>query len=95
MNFSYFDQLTVSKLAASFGNTSATYKFYWLLPILELVEDGQGNHIKSHLFARMIGNAWYAVIFFYVFFWELGSDTTSTLYRSMKCLRGTLCKISL
>ena len=68
MNLPYSDKLSVSKLAASFGNTSATYKFYWLMAILELVEEGQTTIPKRHLFARMIGNAWYTVNYFHVSF---------------------------
>ncbi len=68
MNLPYSENLPVSKLAASFGNTSATYKFYWLLAILELVEEGQTTIPKRQLFARMIGNAWYTVNYFHVSF---------------------------
>lgn len=68
MHLSYSDKLPVSKLAASFGNTSATYKFYWLLALLELVEEGQLTIPKRHLFSRMIGNAWYTVNYFHVSF---------------------------
>lgn len=68
MNLPHSNALPVSKLAASFGNTSATYKFYWLLAILELVEEGQLTIPKRHLFARMIGNAWYTVNYFHVSF---------------------------
>ena len=68
MNLPYTAHLPVSKLAASFGNTSATYKFYWLLAILELVEEGQETLPKRQLFARMIGNAWYTVNYFHVSF---------------------------
>lgn len=68
MNLPHSNALPVSKLAASFGNTSATYKFYWLLAILELVEEGQVTIPKRHLFARMIGNAWYTVNYFHVSF---------------------------
>jgi len=68
MSLPYSDKLPVSKLAASFGNTSATYKFYWLLAILELVEEEQLTLSKRHLFARMIGNAWYTVNYFHVSF---------------------------
>lgn len=57
MNVPYSDKLPFSKLATSFGNISATCKFYWLLAILELVEEGQTTIPKRHLFARMIGNA--------------------------------------
>jgi hypothetical protein len=60
--------LPISKLAASFANTSATYKFYWLLAILELVEEEQEIIPKRRLFARMIGNAWYTVNYFHVSF---------------------------
>lgn len=68
MNLPHSHNLPVSKLAASFGNTSATYKFYWLLAILELLEEGQTTIPKRHLFARMIGNAWYTVNYFHVSF---------------------------
>ncbi|WP_291131168.1 HNH endonuclease domain-containing protein [Flavobacterium sp. UBA7682] len=68
MNLPHSNALPVSKLAASFGNTSATYKFYWLLAILELVEEGLLTIPKRHLFARMIGNAWYTVNYFHVSF---------------------------
>lgn len=41
MNLSYSNDLPVHKLASAFGNTSATYKFYSLLDIIELLEEGQ------------------------------------------------------
>ena len=68
MNLPLAGNLPVSKLAASFGNTSATYKFYWLLALLELVEEGQLTIPKRHLFSRIIGNAWYTVNYFHVSF---------------------------
>lgn len=68
MNLPHAGNLPVAKLAASFGNTSATYKFYWLLAIIEQVEEGQTTIPKRHLFARMIGNAWYTVNYFHVSF---------------------------
>lgn len=68
MNLPHSGILPVSKLAASFGNTSATYKFYWLLALLELVEEGELTIRKRHLFSRMIGNAWYTVHYFHVSF---------------------------
>lgn len=57
MNLPHSESLTVYKLAASFANTSATYKFYWLLGIVELVEEGKTNFTKREIFARMIGSA--------------------------------------
>ncbi|MGL2965866.1 HNH endonuclease domain-containing protein [Flavobacterium sp. XGLA_31] len=68
MNLPNSEQLPVSKLAASFGNTSATYKFYWLLGIVELVEEGETTIPKRKLFARMIANPWYTVNYFHVSF---------------------------
>lgn len=60
--------LPVSKLAASFGNTSATYKFYWLLAIAEAVEQGNTTISKKELFSRMLSCAWYTVNYFHVSF---------------------------
>lgn len=65
------NHLPVNHLAACFNNTTATYKFYWLLSILQEVETG--NHLipKRNLFARMISNSWYTVNYFNVSFGKL------------------------
>jgi hypothetical protein len=60
--------LPVNLLAACFNNTSATYKYYWLLSILQEVENGNLKVSKRNLFARMISNAWYTVNYFHVSF---------------------------
>lgn len=60
--------LPVNLLAACFNNTSATYKYYWLLSILQEVETGNLNVSKRNLFARMISNAWFTVNYFHVSF---------------------------
>ena len=62
------DDLPVNLLAACFNNTSATYKYYWLLSILQEVENGNLKVSKRNLFARMISNAWYTVNYFHVSF---------------------------
>lgn len=64
----YSADLPTAKLAASFGNTSATYKFYWLLSIIEMAEQGETHLKKKALFSRMIANAWYTVNYFHVSF---------------------------
>jgi hypothetical protein len=64
----YSADLPTAKLAASFGNTSATYKFYWLLSIIEMAEQGETHLKKRALFSRMIANAWYTVNYFHVSF---------------------------
>jgi hypothetical protein len=64
--------LPVEKLAACFNNTSATYKFYWLLSIVDALEARIESEVttipKTELFARMISNAWYIVNYFRVSF---------------------------
>lgn len=62
------NSLPVNLLAACFNRTSATYKYYWLLSILQEVESGNLNVPKRNLFARMISNAWYTVNYFHVSF---------------------------
>lgn len=60
--------LPVNLLAQCFNDTSATYKFYWFLSILQQVEDGNFTPKKTDLFAGMISNAWYTVNYFHVSF---------------------------
>lgn len=60
--------LPVNKLAAVFKNTSATYKFYWFIAIIELVEEGHTLIPKQKLFSRMISNSWYTLNYFHISF---------------------------
>lgn len=60
--------LPVNKLASAFTSTSATYKFYWLIAIIELVEEGNEKIKKRKIFTRMISNSWYTVNYFHVSF---------------------------
>lgn len=60
--------LPVNLLAACFNKTSATYKYYWLLSILQSIENGCLIIPKRELFARMISNAWFTVNYFHVSF---------------------------
>lgn len=61
-------KLPIHHLAACFNNTSATYKYYWLLSILQSVEHGEVRIEKRRLFARMVANAWYTVNYFHISF---------------------------
>ncbi len=61
-------ELPVNLLAACFNNTTATYKFYWFLSILQTVERGESIIFKKDLFARMISNAWFTINYFHVSF---------------------------
>jgi len=60
--------LSIDKLSSVFTSTSASYKFYWFLSILELVEEGNIYIAKKKIFARMISNSWYTVNYFHVSF---------------------------
>src|SRR5690554_5736623 len=68
MNLPIYKNLPIQKLASVFNSTSATYKFYWLLAIIELLEEGYTKQDKRQLFARMISNSWYTVNYFHVSF---------------------------
>lgn len=61
-------ELPVNLLAACFNRTTATYKFYWLLSILQAVQNGKSKVPKRELFSRMISNAWYTVNYFNISF---------------------------
>jgi HNH endonuclease len=60
--------LPINLLAACFNKTSATYKFYWLLSVIQEVEQGNVLIPKINLFSRMVSNAWYTVNYFHVSF---------------------------
>lgn len=68
----YDKNLPIEKLAACFNKTVATYKFYWLLSIIDALEariEPKSTMIpKKELFARMISNAWYTVNYFHISF---------------------------
>jgi len=68
MDLPHSQYLPVNKLASVFSSTSATYKFYWFLAILELVEEGNIKISKKKIFSRMISNSWYTVNYFQVSF---------------------------
>ena len=61
MNLPHSEHLPTSKLAAVFASTSATYKFYWLIALTELVEEGHYEIPKRKIFTRMISNSWHTI----------------------------------
>jgi hypothetical protein len=74
--------LPVHLLAACFNNTSATYKYYWFLSILQAIEHGHTTVDKRDLFAGMVSNAWYTVNYFHVSFGK-----QDKLQRAIEALR--------
>jgi hypothetical protein len=68
MNLPISINLPINKLASVFGSTSATYKFYWLIALIELVEEENIEIPKRQIFARMIINSWYTINYFHISF---------------------------
>lgn len=58
-------RLPIEHLAASFSNVTNSYKFFWLLAILDhLKETGETTISIDHLVARMIAGVWYPSNYF-------------------------------
>ncbi|QNL47890.1 hypothetical protein H8S90_13785 [Olivibacter sp. SDN3] len=85
-HFPINNDLPIHHLAACFNNTSATYKFYWLLAILDGVQDRQRELDKHKLFASMISSAWYTVNYFQVSFGQ--QDLIQDIVRGLKDIEG-------
>jgi hypothetical protein len=68
MNLPQSSNINTNILASCFKNTVATYKFYWLLAIVESVEEGKVKIPKIELFSKMISSAWYTVNYFKISF---------------------------
>ena len=68
MNLPTSNNLPVQKLSSVFGSTVATYKYYWLIAIIELVEEGNIEIAKKKIFSRMISNSWYTINYFHISF---------------------------
>lgn len=58
------DSISIQPLASSLNDTSAAYKFYWLISLLEEVEREHYVIKKHDLFAGMIANSWYTINYF-------------------------------
>lgn len=68
MSLPYHHNLPINLLSAVFNNTTATYKFYWLIALVEVVESGKLEIPKNELFAKMISNSWYTINYFHLSF---------------------------
>ncbi len=59
------NEVDVARLAAVFSDTTNSYKFYWLLAILDgLRETGQTQFSMRDLSLRMVANVWYPLDYF-------------------------------
>lgn len=64
MSLPYSDSLPIHKLATCFNYKSTTYKFYWFLSIIQILETGKREISKKEIFAGMIANSWYTTNYF-------------------------------
>lgn len=69
MTLPQHSNLSTDKLGSVFSSTSATYKFYWFIAILELfVKKGKERMVIWEIIAEMIGHAWYPIHYFHLSF---------------------------
>lgn len=61
----YSSKLPIEHLAASFGNVTNSYKFYWFLAILEHIRENRTPFAPlDALLARMVADVWYPTNYF-------------------------------
>jgi hypothetical protein len=84
MDLPYHEDLQVHLLAGCFNNTSATYKSFSFLAVLECVELGETKILKRDMFAEMVAYAWYTVNYFNVLFGK--QDKLQEAIESIKSL---------
>jgi hypothetical protein len=59
------DELDISRLTAIFSDTTNSYKFYWLLAILDSLRETSKTRFSMHdLSLRMVANVWYPLDYF-------------------------------
>lgn len=78
------EKLSTRHLNRVFDNTVATYKYYWLIGILDLyVKQGKTRMSVWEIMITMVANAWYPVNYFRLSFGKSESlnETIQTLQR--------------
>lgn len=62
-------RLPVENLSASFNNVTNSYKFYWLLALLEHIQETRTQTVPiEQLLARMVASVWYPANYFQLSF---------------------------
>lgn len=68
------DNLSTQKLGNVFANTTATYKYYWFLSILDMyVKKGKEQMVIWEIISDMVASAWYPIHYFRLSFGKLDS----------------------
>lgn len=79
--------LSTSAMNRVFSNTTATYKFYWLLSLLDLHVKGRRDEMLAlDVAARMVAYAWYPIEYFKLSFGK--ADSMSTIIPEVAMLTG-------
>ena len=65
----------VARLSRIYDNTTATYKFYWFVSIINLISANSDRRVFSfeEIIAGMIAEAWYPIHYFRLSFGKLDS----------------------
>lgn len=65
MNIPHSDILSTNRLGRVFNNTSATYKFFWFVSIMQIHAQKESSRIDVwDIVIRMVANAWYPIHYF-------------------------------
>jgi len=56
--------LRIDRLAGAFHHKSTTYKYFWFLALLDVLDEGRTSIPLRSLYVRMIKHAWYPVNYF-------------------------------
>ena len=72
-------KLPISSLAGIFGNTTATYKFYWFVAMLDVVVKERKVSISFwEIIAGMVAESWYPIHYFRLSFGKSDSLYTQS-----------------
>ena len=59
------NKLDISKLTAVFSDVSNSYKFYWFLSILDILQESESELIPiNEILLRMVANVWYPLDYY-------------------------------
>ena len=68
------DKLPISLLSRIFSNTTATYKFYWFVALLDIVVKERKTRISFwEIITGMVAESWYPIHYFKLSFGKLDS----------------------
>ena len=77
------DSLSTNRLSRVFNNTVATYKYYWLISILNIhMSTGSMRMNIWDIVISMVANAWYPIHYF-----RLSFGKSDSMYDAIKALR--------